>query len=86
MRSTFNYAGHMSKMIQIRNVPDQLHGTLKARAALAGMSLSDYLMAELRQSAERPTVSELRERLRSRSTVSPSLSPAEAVRSERDSR
>ena len=46
----------MSKMIQIRNVPDALHRRLKARAAEAGMSLSDYLLAELRRSAERPTL------------------------------
>ena len=44
----------MSKMIQLRNVPDSLHRTLKARAAMAGMSLSDYLLAEIREVAERP--------------------------------
>ncbi len=38
----------MSKMIQIRNVPDELHGELKARAARAGQTLSDFLLAELR--------------------------------------
>src|SRR6266446_4981875 len=48
----------MSKMIQLRNVPEALHRTLKARAATAGMSLSDYLLAEIREVAERPTVSE----------------------------
>ena len=45
----------MAKMIQLRNVPDALHRTLKARAALAGMSLSDFLVREIRKSAERPT-------------------------------
>jgi len=50
-------------MIQLRNVPDGLHRTLKARAALSGMSLSDYLVAEIRRVAERPTLAELRERL-----------------------
>jgi hypothetical protein len=45
---------HMSTMIQIRNVPDALHRRLKARAALAGMSLSDYLLSEIREVAERP--------------------------------
>jgi plasmid stability protein len=39
-------------MIQIRNVPEALHRKLKSRAALAGMSLSDYLLAELRQLAD----------------------------------
>jgi antitoxin FitA len=76
----------MSKMIQIRNVPDNLHSTLKAQAALAGMSLSDYLLAEIRRVAERPTVAELRERLRRRSRVAAPVSAAEAVRRERDSR
>lgn len=75
----------MSRMIQLRNVPDVLHRTLKAQAALAGMSLSDYLLAEVRRLAERPTVAQLRERLRQRSTVS-GVNAAEAVRGERDAR
>ena len=53
----------MKKMIQVRNVPENLHRSLKARAATAGMSLSDYLLAELREIAERPTLAEFRERL-----------------------
>lgn len=76
----------MSKMIQIRNVPDTLHRRLKSRAALAGMSLSDYLLNELREVAARPTMSELQDRLRTRSAVTPSLAPAEAVRAGRDTR
>jgi plasmid stability protein len=76
----------MSKMIQVRNVPDGVHRTLKAQAALAGMSLSDFLLAELRTVAERPTVAELRERVRRRSRVASSVSAAEAVRRERDAR
>lgn len=76
----------MSKMIQIRNVPDQLHRTLKARAALAGMSLSEFLLAEIRRLADRPTVAELRERLHRRASVNGQVSAAEAVRQERDSR
>jgi plasmid stability protein len=74
----------MTIMIQIRNVPDALHRELKSRAALAGMSLSDYLLAELRQVAERPTLEELRTRLQSRRATNPSPPPAEAVRAERD--
>jgi len=73
-------------MIQIRNVPSALHRRLKARAALAGMSLSDYLLSEIRQVAERPTIEELRARLQSRSTVTPVMDAAEMIRSERDSR
>jgi len=73
-------------MIQVRNVPDGLHRTLKVQAALAGMSLSDFLLAEIRRLAERPTVAELRERLRHRSRVAGTVSAAEAIRRERDSR
>jgi antitoxin FitA len=74
----------MSTMIQVRNVPDALHRRLKARAALAGMSLSDYLLSEIREVAERPTVDELRARLERRSQIAPSIPPAEAIRTERD--
>jgi antitoxin FitA len=74
----------MSAMIQIRNVPDVLHRRLKSRAALAGMSLSDYLLSEIRQVAERPTLDELRARLERRPGLIPSVGPAQAVRAERD--
>jgi antitoxin FitA len=73
-------------MVQIRNVPEALHRQLKSRAALAGMSLSDYLLSEIRQVAERPTINELRARLRSRAETVPSVLPAEAVRAERERR
>lgn len=76
----------MSKMIQLRHVPEALHRTLKARAALAGMSLSEYLLREIRHVAERPTLAELRERLHRRESVRPSLSAARAVRAEREAR
>jgi antitoxin FitA len=81
---TWFYVGHMSVMIQIRSVPDALHRRLKSRAALAGMSLSDYLLAELRQIAEWPTVEELRQRLAQRPATNPRPPPEEAVRAERD--
>jgi antitoxin FitA len=74
----------MTTMIQIRNVPDALHRRLKSRAALAGMSLSDYLLSEIRRVAERPTLDELRARLDRRPETIPSVSPAQAVRAERD--
>ena len=74
----------MSTMIQIRNVPDALHRRLKSRAALAGMSLSDYLLSEIRQVAERPTLEELRARLEQRPGMTLSVDPAESVRAERD--
>lgn len=76
----------MSKMIQLRNVPDDLHRKLKARAALEGMSLSDYLLAEIRHIAERPTLAELQQRLRRRAATALQELPADAVRAERDNR
>ncbi len=76
----------MLHMIQIRNVPDALHRRIKARAALAGMSLSEYLLAEIRQNAERPTLSELRQRLQQRERVTLPVSAARVVRAEREAR
>jgi plasmid stability protein len=76
----------MTTMIQIRNVPDELHRRLKSRAALAGMSLSDYLLAAIHQVAERPTLDELRARLQRRPGLTPSVPPAQAIRAERDRR
>jgi plasmid stability protein len=83
---TCEHAIRMSRMIQLRNVPDDLHQVLKARAAMEGMTLSDYLIAEVRRAAERPTQREMRERLLSRTPVTPKISPAAVVRAERDSR
>jgi plasmid stability protein len=73
-------------MVQIRNVPSELHRELKARAALEGMSLSDYLLRELRQALDRPTVEEMRRRLSGRQPVRPRPAPSAAVRAERNSR
>lgn len=60
------YGWNMPKNIQIRNVPDDVHATLRARAAKAGMSLSQYLRHDLIESAARPTVAEIIDRARSR--------------------
>jgi plasmid stability protein len=76
----------MPKMIQIRHVPDALHRKLRARAALAGMSLSDYLRAELETAAGRLTPAEVRERLTHLEPMRVRERPASAVRAERDSR
>lgn len=76
----------MSKMIQLRNVPDSLHRQLKARAALAGMALSDFLIREVRKIAEYPTSEEMRERLSQRDSYRGRTSPTGIVRAERDSR
>jgi plasmid stability protein len=56
----------MSKMIQVRNVPDGVHRTLKARAAAAGMSLSDYVKRDLEMAASRPSLEELDRRVAAR--------------------
>jgi plasmid stability protein len=73
----------MSAMIQIRNVPDDLHRRLKARAAMAGMSLSEYLLKEIGAVAARPTMEEMRARLATRSRVEPSESTADMIRAMR---
>lgn len=76
----------MSVMVQVRNVPDEVHRKLKSRAALSGMSISDYLLREIERSLERPTREELLERLQSRSRVEPAEPIAVAVEAERESR
>jgi len=76
----------MSVMIQIRHVPDDVHRKLKARAALAGLSLSDFLRREIEVIAERPTLDELRSRLAQRESVRVRGSAARAVRAERNAR
>jgi antitoxin FitA len=76
----------MSKMIQLRNVPDALHRRLKARAAMAGMSLSDYLLSEIKEIAEKPTMAEMREILHQREPISVSIDTARLVREEREAR
>ncbi len=74
------------KMVQIRNVPDDLHRRLKSRAASEGTSMSEYVLAELRRVLDRPTRGELLERVRARSAATTSETAAAAVRAERDAR
>lgn len=76
----------MSKMIQLRDVPDDVHRRLKARAANAGLSLSDFLKREVRKVAERPTDEEMRARLASLPRHKLSPSPTQILREERDRR
>jgi antitoxin FitA len=76
----------MPKMIQLRNVPNDLHRRLKARAAMAGMSLSEYLVSEIREIAEKPTLAEMRDLLHQRDGVSVPIDTARLVREERESR
>lgn len=72
--------------IQIRNVPPELHRKLKARAAEAGMTLSDYLLDELRRLADTPTLKEWVERVRSRERYHFEESAADIIRREREER
>ena len=76
----------MSKMVQIRDVPDNVHSTLKARAAHEGMSLSDFIKRELERTAERPSMREWLQRTRQTKPISSKLTPAQAIRELRDSR
>lgn len=74
----------MAKMIQIRNVPDDLHRTLKVRAAKAGTTLSDYLLSEIEQVARKPTMQEWLEKVGSRKPVEVDEPPEVILRRMRD--
>ena len=71
-------------MIQIRNVPDELHRTLKVRAAKAGMTLSDYLLSEIEQIVEKPTMNEWLERVAELEPVEVDEPPEITIRRMRD--
>jgi len=73
-------------MIQLRHLPDALHRQLKARAALSGMPLSDYLVREVRKIVEYPSSEEMRERLLQREVYAGRASPTDLIREERDHR
>ena len=72
-------------MVQIRNVPDKVHSTLKARAAREGMSLSDYLKRELEHAAERPSMKEWLEHVQKAKPVPLKRSAAQLIRELRHS-
>lgn len=67
-------------MIQIRNVPDDVHRALKAKAARLGISLSDYLLSEIRPLADLPTVEELVDRIRARRRAGAGVDGAALIR------
>jgi plasmid stability protein len=73
----------MPRVIEIRNVPDALHRRLKARAATAGMSLSNYLLAEIKEISDLPTLAEMRERLHRRELITAQIHTARLLREER---
>jgi CubicO group peptidase (beta-lactamase class C family) len=86
MCSTCLYALGMSKMMQIRDVPDRVHSVLKARAAREGMSLSDFIKRELERVAARPSMREWLDGTRQAKPIPTKMSPAQVMRDLRDSR
>ena len=84
MSSTCVNVQRMSKMVQIRNVPDELHTKLKIRAAERGVSLSDLLLEMAEREVSRPTIAELTRRIQSRSGARPKIDTAAIVRALRE--
>ena len=76
----------MSSLVQVRNVPAELHRRLKARAAMEGMSMSDYVLRDLKKALDRPTREEILDRLRAQPVRRLERRPADVIRAERDSR
>ena len=86
MCTTCDNVVHMSKMMQIRNVPDEVHREAKVRAAKAGMTLSDFLLREIERSLEVPDIDELMARLRNDEPPVLTETIVEAIRAEREAR
>jgi hypothetical protein len=85
MSRTCDHVRNM-KMIQIRNVPDDLHRALKVRAAREGTTLSELIMRELPRIANKPSLEEILERIKSREPVNGLETTADLIREDRDSR
>jgi len=73
-------------MVQIRDMPDDVHSILKARAAREGMSLSDFLKRELERAAEKPTMREWSERTKQAKPIRSTTTAAQVIRELRESR
>jgi plasmid stability protein len=86
MFCTCLYAWNMSKMIQVRDVPDDVHGILKSRAAHEGLSLSDFLKRELKRMAERPTLEDWLDSTRQVKPIAAKRSATQIIRDLRDER
>ncbi len=86
MRSACSHNVHMPRTIRIINVPEDIHGKLKAQAAMAGMNLSEFLRDEIVLVANRPTLDELEARIRPRKRAMMSVDSAAMVRAEREAR
>jgi len=76
----------MSRMLQIRNLPDEVHRRLKSRAALAGMSMSDYVLREIERMLSRPTRDEVFARIAELPPIDLDPPSAEILREERERR
>jgi plasmid stability protein len=76
---------HNMKMIQVRNVPDELHRSLKERAAREGTTMSDLILAQLRRLATKPSPEEILERVQQRTPI-PGESAADLIGAERADR
>jgi len=76
----------MTRMVQVRNVPDDVHEQLQRRAAEAGMTLSTYLLRQLEEVVARPTRADVFARAARSGMAVPLAQAAELVRSERDRR
>lgn len=74
----------MSRTIQVRDVPDDVHQRLTLRASEERRSLSELVRAELVEIARRPTMAELLDRLARRPVAEVPESPADALASERE--
>ncbi len=86
MASLWRYLGVVPS-IQVKDVPDDVHAVLRRRAAAAGQSLQEYLLARLRDDAQTPTIDEVLERIEHRSGGKLGLrAAARAVRADRDAR
>lgn len=86
MRGACLYAESMSKMIQVRDVPEQVHRTLKTRAAREGMSLSDFIKRELERAVERPSMREWLEGAQNLKPLPAKKRAAQVIRELRDER
>ena len=86
MCRTCLYAQDMAKMIQVRDVPESLHGTLKSRAVREGMSLSDFIKKELERVAERPTMRDWLEGTQQAKPIPQKRRAAQIIREMRDER
>lgn len=74
----------MGVLVQIRDLPEPVHRTLKARAAASGTSLSEYLRVVLAREAQRPTPTELAQRIAARGTAHLATPAEQLVRELRD--